>query len=69
MIDNDSFELESGPWTYVVYVGTATRIHRGRTALALADITDGQTLTVKGSVAAGPEGECSVGAMDIEIRR
>jgi hypothetical protein len=69
VIDNDSFELESGPWTYVIYVGTATRIHRGRTILELAEITDRQTLVVKGSVAAGPEGECSVGAKDIEVRR
>lgn len=69
VIDNDSFELESGPWTYVIYVGAATRIHRGRTLLEIADITDNQALTVKGSVAAGPEGECSVGAKDIEVRR
>jgi hypothetical protein len=68
LIDNDSFEMQSGPWTYVVYVGTATRIHRGRTNLELADITDNQTLTVQGSVAAGPDGECSIGARDIAIR-
>jgi hypothetical protein len=68
VIDNDSFEMQSGPWTYIVYVGTATHIHRGGTVLALADIAENQALTVKGTVAAGPEGECSIGAKDVDLR-
>jgi hypothetical protein len=68
IIDNDSFEMRSGPWIYVVYVGTATRIHRGRTVLVLADIPENQAVTVKGTVAAGPEGECSIGAKDVDLR-
>jgi hypothetical protein len=68
VIDNDSFEMQSGPWTYIVYVGSATRIHRGGTVLALADIAENQAMTVKGTVAAGPEGECSIGAKDVTLR-
>jgi hypothetical protein len=68
VIDNDSFEMQSGPWTYIVYVGSATRIHKGGTVLALSDIAENQAMTVKGTVAAGPKGECSIGAKDVDLR-
>jgi len=69
IIDNDSFELQSGPWAYTVYIGSATRIHRGLANIRKDQIKESQPVTVKGTVAAGPEGDCSIGAKEIELRR
>ncbi len=69
IIDNDSFKLQSGPWIYTVYIGSATRLHRGRAAIQQSQLEEGQPVTVKGTVAAGPEGDCSIGAKEVELRR
>ena len=69
IIDNDSFEFQSGPWTYIVYVGTATRMGRGGKKPRVSDFRENQALEVRGTVAAGPDDECSVGANQIEVRR
>ncbi len=69
IIDNDSFELQSGPWTYTVYIGSATRLHRGRATIQRNQLKENQPVTVKGNVAAGPEGDCSIGAKEVELRR
>ena len=69
VIDNDSFELQSGPWAYTVYIGSATRIHRGLATIRKDQLKRSQPVTVKGTVAAGPEGDCSIGAKEIELRR
>lgn len=69
LIDNDSFELRSGPWTYTVYIGSATRLHRGRETIDKNQLKEGLPVTVEGHVAAGPKGDCSIGAKEIELRR
>ena len=69
IIDNDSFELQSGRLSYVVYIGSATRFQGSRERLQRSDLREGQSLTIKGNVAAGPEGDCSVGAKQIQTTR
>ncbi len=69
IIDNDSFEFESSTRSYIIYVGTATRLHRGGTSLHYGDLKKSLRLSIKGTVAAGPVGECSIGAKDITVHR
>jgi hypothetical protein len=69
IIDNDSFELQSGLVSYVVYIGSATRFRGSRERLQKGDLRVNQSLTIKGTVAAGPEGECSIGAKQIQTTR
>ncbi len=66
IIDNDSFELQSGLLSYVVYIGSATRFRGSRQTLQRSDLRENQSLTIKGTVAAGPEDECSIGAKEIQ---
>jgi hypothetical protein len=70
VIDNDSFELQSGPWTYVIYIGSSTRMGRGSAGkiLRVGDLGKNQALLIRGTVAAGPDDECSIGASRIEAR-
>ena len=69
LIDNDSFELLSGRNSYVIYMGKATRLRRGSVSLRKRDLQPGQVLSVEGRVAAGPRGECSIGARQILVKR
>lgn len=70
IIDHDAFELQtSNRQIYVVYVGTATRLQRGSTRFDYADLEKGMRLLLKGTVAAGPEEECSIGAKEITVQR
>ncbi len=70
IIDNDSFELQgSDRRSYVVYVGSATRLKRGSTLVAYSALREGVDIFVKGTVAAGPEDECSIGAREVILRR
>ncbi len=62
IIDNDSFELlGSRRQSYVVYVGSATRLKRGSTLVAYSALREGLALLVNGTVAAGPEDEGNIG--------
>ena len=70
IIDNDSFELlGSARRSYVVYVGSATRLKRGSTLVAYSALREGLGILVKGTVAAGPEDECSIGAREVILQR
>jgi len=69
LIDNDSFELLSGRSSYVIYTGKATRFRRGSLRIQRSDLQPGQLLSVEGRVAAGPVGECSIGARQIQMKR
>ncbi len=69
VIDRDSFELHSGSRTYTVYIGSATEIHRGGRNLPRNELADQQSLVVRGTVAAGPEDECSIGAKSVDVQR
>jgi hypothetical protein len=69
LIDNDSFEILSGRNSYVIYMGKATRLRRGSVSLRKSDLQPGQVLSVEGRVAAGPRGECSIGARQILVKR
>lgn len=67
IIDRDSFELRSGPRNYVIYPGSATQFHGSSTVTGSSDLRVGMTLVVEGTVAAGPKGECSLGARDVHV--
>ena len=70
IIDNDSFELTgSDRRDYVVYVGSATRMKRGSSLVANSALREGLGILVKGTVAAGPEDECSIGAREVIVQR
>jgi hypothetical protein len=70
IIDNDSFELlGSDRRSYVVYVGSATRLKRGSTLVAYNALREGLGVLVKGTVAAGPKDECSIGAREVILQR
>ena len=70
IIDNDSFELVwSDRRNYVVYVGSATRVKRGSRLVTSSALREGLGILVKGTVAAGPEDECSIGAREVIVQR
>ena len=69
LIDNDSFELFLNLKSYVIYIGKATQLRRGRVVMEKSDLRPGQLLSVEGRVAAGPKGECSIGARRIQVKR
>ena len=70
IIDNDSFELlGSDRLSYVVYVGSATRLKRGSAPVAYSALGEGLGILVKGTIAAGPESECSIGAREVIVQR
>ncbi len=70
IIDNDSFELfGSDRRNYVVYVGSATRVKRGSRLVTSSALREGLGILVKGTVAAGPEDECSIGAREVIVQR
>ncbi len=69
IIDRDAFELHSGSLTYTVYIGAATEIHRGGQKLPRTELAEQQSLVVRGTVAAGPKDECSVGAKSVDVQR
>ncbi len=66
IIDNDSFEFLSGLRSYIVYLGSATRFQGSGARIQNRDLRQNQALTVKGTVAAGPEDDCSIGAKEIQ---
>jgi hypothetical protein len=68
-MDRDAFELQTRSGTYTVYIGAATEIHRGGRSLLRQDLAEQQTLVVRGTVAAGPMDECSIGAKSVEVQR
>jgi hypothetical protein len=69
VIDHEAFEFQtSDRKTYVIYVGTATRLQRGTGRMEYADLHRGLRLLVKGTVAAGPHEECSIGAREITVQ-
>ena len=70
IIDNDSFELlGSDRRSYVVYVGSATRLKRGSALVAYSALGEGLAILVKGTIAAGPENDCSIGAQEVLVQR
>jgi hypothetical protein len=69
IMDRDSFELHTGSGTYTVYIGAATEIHRGGRDLPRNELAEQQSLVVRGTVAAGPKDECSIGAKSVDVQR
>jgi hypothetical protein len=68
ILDRDSFELHTGSGKYIIYIGTATEIHREGRTLLRHELAEQQSLVVRGTVAAGPKDECSIGAKSVEVR-
>jgi hypothetical protein len=70
IIDREAFEIEGEDRRlYVVYVGSATRLTQGSVSLDYADLLKGMRVNIRGTVAAGPEDQCSIGARQITVER
>ena len=69
VVDNDSLVLEdSRRRSFTIYLGTATRLRPGGGTAKMSLFRTGQRVSVSGAGAAGPDGECSVGAREIWLR-
>jgi len=70
IIDHDTFAIcgDEGA-LYVIYVGSATRLTPEATALQYADLTQNMRVSIRGSVAADPAKQCSVGARQVVVQR